>query len=57
MAEPNGGSRKPVALMIDPHKGRLHVACDDGTIWVNKGSFGWSPLDPIPGSAADRGGR
>ena len=52
MAEKTVEPRKPIGITIDPHKGRIHVACDDGTVWVNKGSFGWSPLDPIPGSRA-----
>lgn len=45
--------RKPVAITIEPQKLRVHVACDDGTVWINKGSFGWSRLEPIPGSRAD----
>ena len=52
MTESTVQPRKPVAITIDPQKGRIHVACDDGTVWVHKGSFGWSPLDPIPGSRA-----
>ena len=52
MAKSTAEPRKPVAITMDPQKGRLHVACDDGTIWVHKGSFGWTPLDPIPGSKA-----
>ena len=54
MTDSNQEHRKPVAMTVDPQKGRIHVACDDGTVWVNKGSFGWSPLDPIPGTRADR---
>ncbi|MGI9626881.1 MAG: hypothetical protein ACR2QM_08605 [Longimicrobiales bacterium] len=52
MSESALDRRKPVTMLIDPQKGRLHVACDDGSIWVHKGSFGWTSLDPIPGSAA-----
>lgn len=54
MTESSGEYRKPVAITIDPQKGRIHVACDDGTVWVNKGSFGWSVLDPIPGTRAEQ---
>jgi len=52
MTESSTEYRKPVAITIDPQKGRIHVACDDGTVWVHKGTFGWSVLEPIPGTRA-----